>query len=73
MGSAVLDVQHYLHLDLPIVSFDRVISEDIPVVTSDNLEGGRLAARLLTGQGCRHTVYIQRGSTVPSITSCWPA
>lgn len=40
MGSAVLDVQHYLHLDLPIVSFDRVISEDIPVVTSDNLEGG---------------------------------
>lgn len=73
MGSAVLDVQHYLHLGLPIVSFDRVISEDIPVVTSDNLEGGRLAARLLIGKGCRHTVYIQRGSTVPSITSCWPA
>ncbi|WP_339250036.1 LacI family DNA-binding transcriptional regulator [Paenibacillus sp. FSL P2-0136] len=65
MGSAVLDVQHYLHLDLPIVSFDRVISEDIPVVTSDNLEGGRLAARLLTGQGCRHTVYIQRGIDGP--------
>lgn len=65
MGSAVLDVQHYLHLDLPIVSFDRVISEDIPVVTSDNLEGGRLAARLLIGKGCHHPVYIYRGIDGP--------
>lgn len=65
MGSAVLDVQHYLHLDLPVVSFDRVISEDIPVVTSDNLEGGRLAARLLISKGCHHPVHIYRGIDGP--------
>lgn len=65
MGSAVLDVQHYLNLDLPIVSFDRIISEEIPVVTSNNLEGGRLAARLLIGKGCLHPVYIYRGIDGP--------
>ncbi|GGF70474.1 LacI family transcriptional regulator [Paenibacillus albidus] len=65
MGSAVLDVQHYLHLDLPIVSFDRVISEDIPVVTSNNLEGGKLAARLLINKGCLHPVFIFRGIDGP--------
>lgn len=65
MGSAVLDVQHYLHMDLPIVSFDRVISEDIPVVTSNNLEGGKLAARLLIDKGCLHPVFIYRGIDGP--------
>lgn len=65
MGSAVLDVQHYLNLDLPIVSFDRIISVEIPVVTSNNLEGGRLAARLLIGKGCLHPVYIYRGIDGP--------
>ncbi|OKP95207.1 LacI family DNA-binding transcriptional regulator [Paenibacillus sp. P46E] len=65
MGSAVLDVQHYLHLALPIVSFDRVISEDIPVVTSNNLEGGTLAARLLIDKGCLHPVFIDRGIDGP--------
>jgi len=65
MGSAVLDVQHYLHLDLPIVSFDRVISEDIPVVTSNNLEGGKLVARLLIDKGCLHPVFIYRGIDGP--------
>ncbi|MRN52047.1 LacI family DNA-binding transcriptional regulator [Paenibacillus monticola] len=65
MGSSVLDVQHFLHLNLPIVSFDRVISEDIPVVSSDNFEGGKLAARLLIDKGCLHPVYIYRGIDGP--------
>lgn len=61
MGSSVLDVQHYLHLNLPIISFDRRVAEDIPVITSDNLMGGRLATRLLIEKGCRRPVFIYRG------------
>ncbi|MHA6529530.1 LacI family DNA-binding transcriptional regulator [Paenibacillus sp. BAC0078] len=65
MGSAALDVQHYLHLKLPIVSFDRVLSEDVPVVTSDNFEGGKLATKLLIDKGCRKPVFIYRGIDGP--------
>ncbi|WP_019912096.1 LacI family DNA-binding transcriptional regulator [Paenibacillus sp. HW567] len=65
MGSAVLDVQHYLHLNLPMVSFDRFLSEDIPVVTSDNLEGGRLATKILIDKGCRKPVFMYRGIDGP--------
>ncbi|MGG6310634.1 LacI family DNA-binding transcriptional regulator [Paenibacillus macerans] len=61
MGSSVLDVEHYLNLNLPIVSFDRTVAEDIPIVTSDNLQGGKLATRLLIEKGCKHPMYIYRG------------
>lgn len=61
MGSSVLDVQHYLDLNLPIVSFDRTIAGNIPIVTSDNRLGGSLAARLLLEKDCRRPVYVYRG------------
>lgn len=61
MGSSVLDVEHYLDLNLPIVSFDRTLGSDIPIVASDNRMGGELAARLLADKGCRHPAYVYRG------------
>lgn len=61
MGSSVLDIEHYLNLNLPIVSFDRTVAEDIPIVTSDNFMGGKLAAKLLIDKGCQYPVYIYRG------------
>ncbi|WP_059046181.1 LacI family DNA-binding transcriptional regulator [Paenibacillus rubinfantis] len=61
MGSSVLDIEHYLNLNLPIVSFDRTVAEDIPIVTSDNFQGGKLAAKLFIDKGCQHPVYIYRG------------
>lgn len=61
MGSSVLEVEHYLNIDLPIVSFDRVIADNIPVVASDSYMGGRLAAELLIEKGCRKPVYVFRG------------
>ncbi|WP_270164613.1 LacI family DNA-binding transcriptional regulator [Paenibacillus sp. SYP-B4298] len=61
MGSSVLNIKHYLHLNLPIVSFDRTVAENIPIVTSDNHMGGRLAARLLMEKGCREVAFVYRG------------
>lgn len=61
MGSSVLDIEHYLLLNLPIVSFDRTLAENIPIVTSDNRMGGTLAARLLIEKGCRQPAYVYRG------------
>lgn len=61
MGSSVLEIDHYLNLDLPIVSLDRQLSKDIPVVTSDNVLGGQLAAQHLLDKGCKHPAYVYRG------------
>ncbi|MFC4302164.1 LacI family DNA-binding transcriptional regulator [Cohnella boryungensis] len=61
MGSSVVDIEHYLHLDSPIVSFDRTLADNIPIVTSDNRMGGTLAARLLIEKGCRRPAYVFRG------------
>lgn len=61
MGSSVLEVEHYFHLNLPIVSFDRNIAEDIPIVASDNYAGGAMAARHLLEKGCRAPACVYRG------------
>lgn len=61
MGSSVLGVEHYLNLNLPIVSFDRVVSDDIPVVASDSFMGGQLAAEFFIEKGCSKLVFVFRG------------
>lgn len=61
MGSSVLDVEHYMNLNLPMVSFDRELSNNIPLVTSDNAMGGRLAGELLLDKGCRKLALLYRG------------
>lgn len=58
MGSHTLEVDEYINLDLPIVTFDRCISDSIPFISSDNYEGGRLATDLLIGKGCRKIAHI---------------
>lgn len=61
MGSSVQEIEHYQNVNLPIVSFDRVVADNIPVVTSDSYIGGRLAAELFINKGCRKLVYVNRG------------
>ena len=43
MASHTLEVDEYINLNLPLVTFDRQISENIPFVSSDNYLGGTLA------------------------------
>lgn len=58
MGSHSLETSHYSTTDLPIVSIDRVISDKIPFVTSDNYHGGVLATNLLINKGCKKLAHI---------------
>ncbi|KIL36454.1 LacI family transcriptional regulator [Cohnella kolymensis] len=57
MGSHTLDVEEYVKLKQPIVTFDRRIA-DIPYVSSDNYKGGVLAAELLLNKGCKKIAHI---------------
>lgn len=58
MGSHTLEVEAYRQMNLPLVTFDRQISPDIPYVCSDNYLGGLLATTLLIEKGCRHIAHI---------------
>ncbi|WP_199624620.1 LacI family DNA-binding transcriptional regulator [Paenibacillus alkalitolerans] len=58
MGSHTMEVDEYLKLHSPIVTFDRQIGGDIPAVSSDNYLGGELAAKHLIAKGCRKIAHI---------------
>ena len=57
MGSHTLEVEEYLNLKKPVVTIDRKIA-DIPFVSSDNYQGGKLAAELLVQKGCKTVAHI---------------
>ena len=58
--SADLDVGE----DLPYVSIDRFISPNIPCVSSDNFNGGSMAAEKLVRLGCKRLLFLRTGSHV---------
>ncbi|SFL73950.1 transcriptional regulator, LacI family [Gracilibacillus orientalis] len=51
-------VKEYDIPTLPVVGVDRYLSENIPVVSSDNYDGGRQATQLLINKGCRNIIHI---------------
>lgn len=57
-GAHNLGIQEYEQINLPIVSFDRYLAEDIPIVGSDNFQGGYTAAEALYLQGARQLAII---------------
>lgn len=57
-GSHNLGIPDYDRVTAPIISFDRNLSPNIPVVSSDNFQGGVLAAHSLKEAGCKRIVMI---------------
>lgn len=57
-GSHNLPVEEYNKTGLPIVSFDRDLSDQIPIVSSDNYYGGFLATEALIKAGCKNIYFI---------------
>ena len=57
-GSHNLGIEDYNRVTAPIISFDRNLSPDIPVVSSDNYAGGVLAAQTLEKTGAKSVIMI---------------
>lgn len=58
MGSHSLETSEYVGINLPIVTIDRILSDKIPYISSDNYRGGTLATKLLINKGCKKIAHI---------------
>jgi LacI family transcriptional regulator, sucrose operon repressor len=58
VGTHNRGILDYHKQDLAVVAIDRYLSETIPVVSSDNYEGGKIATDLLISKGCKFIVLI---------------
>ena len=66
IGSHTLKIEDYLNLNLPNVALDRYLGDDIPVVSADHMEGGKLAALELLNCGCTNILHFSGSSKVPT-------
>lgn len=57
-GVHSLSLEHYAGVKRPILSLDRYINDEIPIVHVNHQKGGELAAQVLYESGCRHIVHI---------------
>lgn len=56
-------VRSYLNLKIPMITIDHIIDNSIPSITSDNVQGGELAARKLIASGAKKIIHF-RGPSV---------
>lgn len=64
LASHTLKNEFYEKLNLPLVSLDRYLGENIPVVTSDHGQGGIIAGNVLKEAGCHFVVQICGDSSI---------
>lgn len=61
------DLAPYLTTELPIVSIEKKLSEATPCISSDNYQGGALAAQKLIEKGSKNLLLITRSTVKTAI------
>lgn len=67
-GSHNLGIEEYQRLTAPIVSFDRYLSDNIPIVAADSYRGGQLAAQFMVEHQVKRIAVIVDEDTSVSPT-----
>ena len=63
-----LGIDDYERVGAPIIAFDRNLAPNVPIISSDNFEGGKLAARTLQKHGCENIIMITGNDNTDSPT-----
>ncbi|EMF0089336.1 LacI family DNA-binding transcriptional regulator [Enterococcus hirae] len=63
-----LGIADYERVGAPIVAFDRNLAPNVSIVSSDNFEGGKLAAKTLQKNGCQNSIMITGNDNTDSPT-----
>ena len=48
----------YNRENMPVIAIDRNLSESIPIISSDNYHGGKIATELLISKGCKNIINM---------------
>ncbi|MGX9133312.1 LacI family DNA-binding transcriptional regulator [Rummeliibacillus sp. JY-2-4R] len=54
-----LEADYYRNIELPIVALDRRLDPSIPTVTTNNVEGAKIATEYLIARGCKHILCMR--------------
>ncbi|PMD68200.1 LacI family DNA-binding transcriptional regulator [Companilactobacillus nuruki] len=57
VGSHNTGISEYDNSNMPIIAIDRRVNNDIPIISSDNYNGGLMATELLIKNGARNIVH----------------
>ena len=57
VGAHNQGIKEYQNANLPIIAIDRIMNNDIPVVSSDNYQGGKMATELLIKNGAKVIIH----------------
>lgn len=63
-----LGIDDYERVGAPIIAFDRNLAPNVPIISADNFEGGKLAARTLQKNGCENIIMITGNDNTDSPT-----
>jgi LacI family sucrose operon transcriptional repressor len=63
-----LGIADYERVQAPIIFFDRNLAPNVPIIASDNFEGGKLAASVLRKNGCQNIIMITGNDNTDSPT-----
>ncbi len=58
LGSRNMDISEAIKDNLPLVTIDRILGDNIPCISSDNYKGGMLATEHLIKKGCKKIALI---------------
>lgn len=57
----------YMKLNIPILTIDHIIDSSVPSITSDNVQGGELAARKLVETGAKKIIHFRGPSDLITV------
>lgn len=68
VASNAHNVEQLIKSDLPIVTVDHILSENIPSITSNNILGGMIAAQKLISGGSRYILELRGPSFLLTVS-----
>lgn len=64
LASHTQNLLEHVTFNSPLITIDRILSQNIPSACTDNYSGGRLAAEHLLDRGCQRLAYISGSATI---------
>jgi len=57
----------YMNMSIPILTIDHIIDDSIPSISSDNIQGGELAAKKLVDLGAKNIIHFRGPSMLITV------